>query len=187
MTAALQEILLAPDTQPKVIADCETLIQQEVSRLSGISGTAVKLAYKTVVKFAPDHIHYMVETLLPRLAEELQPFWTDFQVSGGSEFGDYLAKRSDEVSEALLSVTDERGRGLQPAHGHESVRRRPRPRGQARRGRPPRRRRPGPEVRDLTTNEWREGTALSALASMPARRLHAAALLEPGGPGRPGQ
>jgi hypothetical protein len=109
MNAALQEILLSPDTQPKVIADCETLIQQEVSRLSGISGTAVKLAYKTVVKFAPDHIHYMVETLLPRLAEELQPFWTDFQVSGGSEFGDYLAKRSDEVSEALLSVTDERG------------------------------------------------------------------------------
>jgi Family of unknown function (DUF6918) len=109
MTAALQEILLAPDTQPKVIADCETLIQHEVTRLSGISGTAVKLAYKTVVKFAPDHIHYMVETLLPRLAEELQPFWTDFQVSGGSEFGDYLAKRSDEASEALLSVTDERG------------------------------------------------------------------------------
>jgi hypothetical protein len=109
MTAALQEILLAPDTQPKVIADCETLIKQEVTRLSGISGTAVKLAYKTVLKFAPDHIHYMVETLLPRLAEELQPFWTDFQVSGGSEFGDYLAKRSDEASEALLSVTDERG------------------------------------------------------------------------------
>jgi hypothetical protein len=109
MTAALQEILLAPDTQPKVLADCETLIKQEVSRLSGISGTAVKLAYKTVLKFAPDHIHYMVETLLPRLAEELQPFWADFSASGSAEFGDYLAKRSDEVSEALLSVTDQRG------------------------------------------------------------------------------
>jgi hypothetical protein len=111
MTAVLQECLLAPDTQPKVIADCETLIQQEVSRLSGISGTGVKLAYKTVIKFAPDHIHYMVETLLPRLADELQPFWNEFGASGGSDFGDYLAKRSDEVSEALLSVTDQRAAG----------------------------------------------------------------------------
>ena len=109
MTAALQEILLAPDTRPKVIADCQTLIKQEVSRLSGISGTAVKLAYKTVVTFAPGHIHYMVDTLLPRMADELQPYWMDFNASGGSDFGDYLARHSEEVSEALLSVTDERG------------------------------------------------------------------------------
>lgn len=108
MSAALPEILLAPDTRPQVTADCESLIQQEVSRLSGISGTAVKLAYKTVVAFAPGHIHYMVETLLPRLAGELQPYWADFLASGSAEFGDYLAKRSDKVCEALLSVTDER-------------------------------------------------------------------------------
>ena len=45
MAATLQEILLAPDTKPRVVADCFTLIDQEVSRKSGISGTAVKLAY----------------------------------------------------------------------------------------------------------------------------------------------
>lgn len=110
MPATLQETLLAPDVRPQVVADCQTLIKQQVSGMSGISGTAVKLAYRTVVAFAPDHIHYMVETLLPRMTEELEPFWTDFGASGGSEFGDYLAKRGEEVSEALLSVTDERGR-----------------------------------------------------------------------------
>lgn len=109
MTATLQEILLTPDTHPKVIADCQTLIEQEVSGMSGISGTAVKLAYKTVITFAPNHIHYMVETLLPRMADELQPYWTDFNASGSSEFGGYLASRGEEVSEALLSVTDARG------------------------------------------------------------------------------
>ena len=31
MAATLQEILLGPDTQPKVIADCYALIEQEVS------------------------------------------------------------------------------------------------------------------------------------------------------------
>ena len=108
MPATLQEILLGPDTQPEVIADCYALIQQEVSGKSGISGTAVKLAYKTVTAFAPGHIRFMVESLLPDLANKLQPFWADFAASGSSEFGDYLAKRGDEVAEALLSVTDAR-------------------------------------------------------------------------------
>jgi hypothetical protein len=108
MAATLQEILLAPDTQPKVVADCYDLIEQEVSDKSGITGTAVKLAYKTVNAFAPGHIRYMVESLLPALAEQLDPYWADFRASGSSEFGDYLVKRADEVSEALLSVTDAR-------------------------------------------------------------------------------
>jgi hypothetical protein len=109
MAATLQEILLAPDTRPKVIADCHTLIEQEVSGMSGISGTAVKLAYKTVIVFSPGHVRYMVEVLLPRMTEELEPYWADFSTTGGSEFGGYLAERGQEVSEALLSVTDARG------------------------------------------------------------------------------
>lgn len=108
MAATLQEILLAPDVKPKVIADCYALIEQEVSDKSGIAGTAVKLAYKTVTTFAAGHIRYMVESLLPDLVDKLQPFWADFTVSGGSEFGDYLSKRGDEVAEALLTVTDAR-------------------------------------------------------------------------------
>jgi hypothetical protein len=108
MAATLQEILLAPDTQPKVIDDSMALIEQEVTDKSGIAGTAVKLAYRTVNAFAAGHVRHMVETLLPDLAEKLQPYWADFTVSGGSQFGDYLAKRGDEVAEALLSVTDAR-------------------------------------------------------------------------------
>jgi hypothetical protein len=106
MAATLQEILLGPDTQPKVIADCYALIEQEVSDKSGISGTAVKLAYKTVNAFMPGHIRHMVGKLLPDMVGQLEPFWADFNSSGGAEFGDYLAKRGDEVAQALLSVTD---------------------------------------------------------------------------------
>jgi hypothetical protein len=40
------------------------------------------------------------------MADKLQPFWADFQASGGADFGDYLAKRNDEVGEAMLAVTD---------------------------------------------------------------------------------
>jgi hypothetical protein len=106
--ATLQEILLAPDTRPKVIADCHALIEQEIAEKSGVSGTAVKLAYKTVNTFRPGHIRHLVGSLLPQLVDRLEPYWADFKVSGGSEFGDYLAKRGEEVSQALLSVTDAR-------------------------------------------------------------------------------
>jgi hypothetical protein len=44
--------------------------------------------------------------LLPQIVDKLEPFWADFNASGGSEFGDYLAKHGEEVSQALLSVTD---------------------------------------------------------------------------------
>ena len=108
MAATLHQILLAPDTRPQVIADCYALLEQEISGQSGISGTAVKLAYKTVNTFMPGHVRYMVESLLPDMVDKLEPYWADFTTSGGSEFGDYLAKHGEEVSQALLSVTDDR-------------------------------------------------------------------------------
>lgn len=108
MAATLQQILLTPDTRPQVIADCQRLIEQEVSAKSGVSGTAVKLAYKTVNTFKPGHIRYMVGALLPHMVDKLEPYWQDFNASGSSGFGDFLAKHGREVSEELLSVTDAR-------------------------------------------------------------------------------
>ncbi len=108
MAATLAEILLAPGTQPQVIDDCLTLIDEEVNDKSGMSGAGIKLAYKTAKAFAPNYLHNTVETLLPDMAGRLQPFWADFSAAGGSDFGDYLSKRGDEVSEALLQMADER-------------------------------------------------------------------------------
>ena len=102
MAATLHEILLAPDVKPHVVADCNALIEQEVRDMSGISGTAVKLAYKTASTFAPGHVRKMVGTLLPGMADNLQPFWADFVASGSADFGDYLTKRGDEVAERLF-------------------------------------------------------------------------------------
>ncbi|MGH7735922.1 MAG: DUF6918 family protein, partial [Gemmatimonadales bacterium] len=48
----------------------------------------------------------MAGKLLPDFVGQLEPYWADFRTSGGSEFGDYLAKHGDEVAGALLSVTD---------------------------------------------------------------------------------
>jgi hypothetical protein len=108
ITGALQDILLTQDTWPHVVADCLKLIEQEVSSKSGVSGTAVKLAYKTANTFASGYLQATVENLLPDMVAELEPYWAEFIASGASGFGDYLVKRGEEVSEALLSVTDSR-------------------------------------------------------------------------------
>jgi len=106
MAPTLHDMLLTPAVHPQVVADCRALIDQELAAKSGISGTAVKVAYKAVTTFAPGYYQEMIELMLPDMAEALQPYWADFSASGGADFGDYLAKRPEEVSQALLSVTD---------------------------------------------------------------------------------
>jgi hypothetical protein len=104
--ATLQDILLTPENKPHVMDDCVQLIDAEMATKSGVSGTAVKLAYKTANTFASGYIRVMVEALAPEMIVKLEPFWADFTASGAGDFGDYLVKHGDEVSEALLSVTD---------------------------------------------------------------------------------
>ena len=108
----LQETLLAPDTRPHVIADCEELVDREVAEMSGVTGTAVRLAYKTVRTFDAGHIPAMIGTILPNVADALQPYWASFtaEFPVGGDFGGYLASRDDEVAEALLAITDRRQR-----------------------------------------------------------------------------
>jgi len=103
----LQESMLAPDRQPAVVADCLTLIHEEVSDLSGISGAAIKVAYKSVTTFAGNHVRYTVESKLPGMVAKLEPYWSDFSKgTGDTDFGLYLTAHSSLVTGDLLSVTD---------------------------------------------------------------------------------
>ncbi|HET9896791.1 MAG TPA: hypothetical protein VFQ44_17810 [Streptosporangiaceae bacterium] len=125
MPTTLRETVLAPEVKPEVIDDCLALIDQQVSEMSGASGTAVKVAYKTAAAFASGYMRTTVTHVLPDLVDALEPFWADFGVSGGSDFGDYLAKRGDEVSQALLGVSDDRAaRSQRPViiRAYQSVR-----------------------------------------------------------------
>jgi Family of unknown function (DUF6918) len=104
--ATLHEMLLAPDVEPKVVTDVLALVDNELASKSGISGTAVKVAFKAITAFAPGYYQETVASMVPDMVDQLAPFWADFQASGSADFGDYLAKRSDEVGPALLTVTD---------------------------------------------------------------------------------
>src|SRR5260370_21374700 len=59
------------------------------------------------------HVLHMVESLLPDMADRLEPYWADFSASGGAGFGDYLAKR--EVRPVRLERSEEHTSEL-PSH-----------------------------------------------------------------------
>lgn len=107
MYSTLPDILLTPGAQQQIAADCQALVEAELAGKSGVSAAALKVAYKVVTAFAPGYYQTTVESLVPDMLDRLQPFWVDFHAAGGGQFGDYLAKRGEEVSEALLGVTDD--------------------------------------------------------------------------------
>ncbi|MGC9669803.1 DUF6918 family protein [Planosporangium sp. 12N6] len=107
MYSALPDILLSDGAQQQIAADCRVLVEQELSAKSGVSASALKVAYKAVTTFAPGYYQSTVESMVPNLLHRLQPFWADFRAAGGGQFGDYLVKRSEEVSESVLAVTDD--------------------------------------------------------------------------------
>jgi len=109
--STLPDILLADGAQQQIAADCQALVGQVLSAKSGVSATALKVAYKAVTTFAPGYYQSRVENMVPGLLERLQPLWADFHAAGGGQFGDYLAKRDEEVSEALLGLTDDMAQG----------------------------------------------------------------------------
>ena len=111
MYSNLPDILQVDGAQQAVSADCRALIEQELSAKSGVSAAALKVAYKAVTAFAPGYYQSTVDDMVPNLLKRLQPFWADFQTAGGGQFGDYLAKRGDEVAQAMLTVTDDMAYG----------------------------------------------------------------------------
>jgi hypothetical protein len=102
----LQELLLTPEKMPHLVADTQALVDNELSN-KGITAAPLKAAYKAVTAFAPGYYQEAITAIIPGVVHQLNPFWADFLASGGADFGDYLAKRGPEASEALLAVTDD--------------------------------------------------------------------------------
>lgn len=104
MTNTLKAALLDSAKRPAVVADLGQLVEDEV----GKKGLGVKGLYAVVKKIKPGIIGAAVDSLLDEFVERLEPFYADFAAVGSGSFAQYLGGRSDEVSDALLVVTDAR-------------------------------------------------------------------------------
>lgn len=104
--ATLSELVLTPENAPHLIADTKALVENELAN-KGITAAPLKAAYKAVTAFAPGYYEEAITAILPGVVWQLEPYWASFKTSGGADFGDYLAKQGDAVSESLLAVTDD--------------------------------------------------------------------------------
>lgn len=107
VVAALKESLLTEAKLPAVLADAQSALDAEVSE----RGLVVKGGYAALKKVGPSVVPDALSALVPEFIVRLEPYWQTWSASGQGTFADALAANSDEVAEALLSVTDERIEG----------------------------------------------------------------------------
>jgi hypothetical protein len=108
VAATLNASLLDPNRRSQVVTDLQALIDQEVAGKSGLSGGLVKTGYAAVKKVRPGFIPAAIDGLLDEFVAALEPHWAAYQPPATPGFGAFLAGRPQEVSEALLAVTDRR-------------------------------------------------------------------------------
>lgn len=103
----LQQVLADAAKRKDLIADCAGLIDSEVASKSGLSGIAIKGAYKVVKGVKPTFVTEAVDGLIDEFGEQLQPLATEAQESGKSVSAFFDSNKS-RVAEALLAITDKR-------------------------------------------------------------------------------
>jgi hypothetical protein len=112
--STLKEMLGRPGTRPQVIADCERVIDEEVSS-KGLMGIPIKAAYAIVKAIKPGFIGEVVDHMLDDFADRLDPLYQT-AVSKNEPVGAFFNARAGEVAEALLAITDQRAqRAKNPA------------------------------------------------------------------------
>ena len=107
----LSETLLTPERRPQTVDALVGVVEAEVASKSGISGAAIKTAYKAARKIDDRIVRRAIAGMLPDFLDRLAPFWA---ARGDQPFGSQLAAQSDAAAEALLSVTD--ARAANPKH-----------------------------------------------------------------------
>jgi hypothetical protein len=107
--ATLADHLLNDEARPRLVDDCCRLIDEEVGKKKGVTGFAIKGAYKTVKAIKRGFIPGVVGALLDEWVAKLEPYYAEHAAAGaGAPFSSYVNGRKDAVAESLLEVTDAR-------------------------------------------------------------------------------
>jgi hypothetical protein len=104
---ALSDQLLDPQRRPAVVSDACALIDTEVARTSGLSGMAIKSAYKVVQSVKPGAVPRAVDELLPAFTAQLETYHQQSEESG-RPLTEVINDDPGAVADALLGVADAR-------------------------------------------------------------------------------
>jgi hypothetical protein len=110
--ASLREQLGGGEVRGKVIDDACRVLDQEVADKGGLTGIAIKGAYKVLQGIKPGFVKEVVDALLDDFLDALDPLYQE-AASKKQPAGAYLKANSSRVADALLAVTDRRAQGAQ--------------------------------------------------------------------------
>jgi hypothetical protein len=105
--ASLKEQLGSGDTRNKVIDDACGVLDQEVGDKGGLSGIAIKGAYKIVQGVKPGFIREAVNALLDDFLDALDPIYQE-AAQKKRPADAFLRDNASRAADALLSITDTR-------------------------------------------------------------------------------
>lgn len=112
----LVDTLTKEPLRAQIVTECCELVDAEVKSKRGLSGIAVKGAYKLVKTVKRGFVREVVDSMLDEWVTRLDPFYLQWQKdSSGKSLPDYMIHQKDEVAEKLLSVTDERAKSAKSA------------------------------------------------------------------------
>jgi len=110
---SLTDAINDPSKKGVIIADCCTLIDEEVAGKGGLSGLAVKAGYAAVKGIKPGFVAHVVESLMPEFSKALDPIWEEGQKAGNATA--HIVSNKSRVADALLSVTDAKSKNAKSA------------------------------------------------------------------------
>jgi hypothetical protein len=111
---SLREQLGGPDKRAQVIEDACQVLDQEVADKGGITGIAIKGAYKLLQGIKPGFVKEIVNALLDEFLDALDPMYQE-AAEKKRPAGAYLRENSSRTADALLQVTDRKAQQAQRA------------------------------------------------------------------------
>jgi hypothetical protein len=112
--ASLLEQLGSGNKRQIVVEDALQVLDQEVQDKGGLTGLAIKGAYKLVQGVRPGFLRHVVENLLDDFLTALEPMYTTAREQK-QPAGAYFRTRPGDVADALLAVTDRKARNAESA------------------------------------------------------------------------
>jgi hypothetical protein len=105
--ASLAEQLGSGEARTKLVSDACKVLDQEVADKGGITGLAIKGAYKVLQGIKPGFVPEIVDALMDDFLGALDPLYQE-AASKQRPAGAYLRENSARMADSLLAVTDRR-------------------------------------------------------------------------------
>ncbi len=104
---SLADVLTSDDKRKQVVDDCVVVLDQEVHDKGGLSGIAIKGAFKTIQGISPGFVRNVVNDLLPEFAKAADGVYQEAKAKS-IPVSRHFETEGGRVADALLAITDRR-------------------------------------------------------------------------------